>query len=39
VPVLVVVRTAYDTTGRPVEICDTVKASPAYILEYDFPAR
>ena len=39
VPVLVVVRTAYDTTGRPVEVCDTVKASPAYVLEYDFPAR
>jgi GntR family transcriptional regulator len=39
VPVLVVVRTAYDITGRPVEVCDTVKASPAYILEYDFPAR
>jgi GntR family transcriptional regulator len=39
VPVLVVVRTAYDTTGRAVEVCDTVKASPAYVLEYDFPAR
>jgi GntR family transcriptional regulator len=39
VPVLVVVRTAYDTTGCPVEVCDTVKASPAYILEYEFPAR
>lgn len=39
VPVLVVVRTAYDTTGRPLEVCDTVKAAPAYVLEYDFPAR
>lgn len=39
VPVLVVVRTAYDTAGLPVEVCDTVKASPAYVLEYDFPAR
>lgn len=39
VPVLVVVRTAYDTTGRPVEVCDTVKAAPAYVLEYDVPAR
>ena len=39
VPVLVVVRTAYDTAGRPVEVCDTVKAAPAYVLEYDIPAR
>jgi len=39
VPVLVVVRTAYDTGGQPVEICDTIKAAPAYVLEYDFPAR
>lgn len=39
VPVLVVVRTAYDTTGTPVEVCDTVKAAPAYVLEYDVPAR
>ncbi len=38
-PVLTVLRTAYDTTGRPVEVCDTVKAAPAYILEYDVPAR
>jgi GntR family transcriptional regulator len=39
VPVLVVVRTAYDTAGLPVEVCDTVKAAPAYVLEYDIPAR
>jgi GntR family transcriptional regulator len=39
VPVLVVVRTAFDTEGTPVEVCDTVKAAPAYVLEYDFPAR
>jgi GntR family transcriptional regulator len=39
VPVLTVVRTAYDTTGRAVEVCDTVKAAHAYVLEYDFPAR
>lgn len=38
-PVLTVLRTAYDTEGRPVEVCDTVKAAPAYVLEYDFPAR
>ena len=39
VPVLVVVRTAYDMAGLPVEVCDTVKAAPAYVLEYDIPAR
>jgi GntR family transcriptional regulator len=38
VPVLVVVRTAYDTAGTPLEVCDTVKAAPAYVLEYDVPA-
>jgi GntR family transcriptional regulator len=38
-PVLTVLRTAYSTDGRPVEVCDTVKAAPAYVLEYDFPAR
>jgi GntR family transcriptional regulator len=39
VPVLTVVRTAYDTAGVAVEVCDTVKAAFAYVLEYDFPAR
>lgn len=39
VPVLVVLRTAFDTAGVPVEVCDTTKAAPAYVLEYDFPAR
>ena len=39
VPVMVVLRTAYDSTGRPVEVCDTLKAAPAYVLEYDIPAR
>lgn len=38
-PVLTVLRTAYDTDGRAVEVCDTVKAAPAYVLEYDIPAR
>ncbi len=38
-PVLTVLRTAYDTDGRAVEVCDTVKAAQAYVLEYDFPAR
>jgi GntR family transcriptional regulator len=39
VPVLTVVRTAFDTAGAAVEVCDTVKAAYAYVLEYDFPAR
>lgn len=39
VPVLVVLRTAFDTAGMPVEVCDTVKAAPAYVLEYDIPAH
>jgi GntR family transcriptional regulator len=39
VPVLVVVRTAYDISGMPLEVCDTVKAAPAYVLEYDIPAH
>lgn len=39
VPVLVVVRTAYDIAGTPVEVCDTVKTASAFILEYDFKAR
>lgn len=39
VPVLRVIRTAYDADDRAVEVCDTVKVAPAYVLEYDFPAR
>jgi len=38
-PVLTVVRTAYDTNDVAVEVCDTVKAASAYLLEYDFSAR
>lgn len=39
VPVMTLVRTAYDTNDVPVEVCDTVKVSHAYVLEYDIPAR
>lgn len=39
VPVLTVVRTAYDTNDVAVEVCDTVKTASAYLLEYDFSAR
>jgi GntR family transcriptional regulator len=38
-PVLTVRRIAFDTDGRPVEMTDTVKAAPSYVLEYRFPAR
>jgi GntR family transcriptional regulator len=38
-PVLTVLRTAYSTDGRPIEVCDTAKAAPTHVLEYDFPAR
>ena len=39
VPVLTVLRTAYDINDVAVEVCDTVKAASAYLLEYEFPAR
>lgn len=39
VPVLTVLRTAYDSDDVAVEVCDTVKSAPAYLLEYEFPAR
>jgi GntR family transcriptional regulator len=39
VPVFHLVRTAYDTNGRPVEVCDTVMSSDAYVLDYELPAR
>ena len=38
-PVIVLVRTAFDVAGRAVEVCDTVKSAPAYVLEYDFAAQ
>lgn len=37
-PVLTVRRIAFDTDGVPVEMTDTVKAAPSYVLEYRFPA-
>jgi GntR family transcriptional regulator len=39
VPVMVVRRTAYDTGGRAVEVCDTVMSGPSYLLEYRLPAQ
>ncbi len=37
-PVLTVRRIAFDTNGVAVELTDTVKAAPSYVLEYRFPA-
>lgn len=39
IPVMTVLRTAYDTAGHAVEVCDTVKAGPSYVLEYRIPAQ
>jgi GntR family transcriptional regulator len=39
VPVFRLVRTAYDITGRPVEVCDTIMATDAYQLSYELPAH
>ncbi|MFJ1997033.1 GntR family transcriptional regulator [Streptomyces asiaticus] len=39
VPVIHLVRTAYDSEGRPVEVCDTVMAADAYVLAYQLPAN
>jgi GntR family transcriptional regulator len=39
VPVFRLVRTAFDASGRAVEVCDTVMASDAYLLAYDLPAH
>ncbi|RCG25904.1 GntR family transcriptional regulator [Sphaerisporangium album] len=39
VPVFHLIRTAYAADGRPVEVCDTVMSSDAYVLSYELPAR
>ncbi|MFH8559241.1 GntR family transcriptional regulator [Streptomyces celluloflavus] len=39
VPVIHLIRTAYDTEGRAVEVCDTVMAADAYVLNYQLPAN
>src|SRR5690242_10097449 len=39
VPVFRLVRTAYDTDGRAVEVCDTIMAADAYLLTYELPAH
>ncbi len=39
VPVFRLVRTAYDTSDRAVEVCDTIMAADAYLLDYELPAH
>ncbi|GAB3959381.1 GntR family transcriptional regulator [Actinoallomurus acanthiterrae] len=39
VPVFRLVRTAYDSEGRAVEVCDTIMAADAYVLNYELPAH
>jgi GntR family transcriptional regulator len=39
VPVFHLVRSAYDTDGRVVEVCDTIMAADAYVLWYELPAH
>ena len=39
VPVFQLVRTAYDSEGRAVEVCDTVMSSDVYQLDYELRAR
>ena len=39
VPVFRLFRTAYDTDGRAVEVCDTIMAADAYVLAYELPAH
>ncbi|MER5885078.1 GntR family transcriptional regulator [Streptomyces sp. NPDC001941] len=39
VPVFHLVRTAYDTEGRAVEVCDTLMAADAFVLSYQLPAQ
>ena len=39
VPVFALVRTAYDSNGQAVEVCDTVMAADRYVLAYELPAQ
>ena len=38
VPVIHLVRTAYDTDDQAVEVCDTLMAANSFILSYQLPA-
>jgi GntR family transcriptional regulator len=37
-PVMRVLRTAYDTDGMAVEVCDTVMTADLFVLSYELPA-
>jgi GntR family transcriptional regulator len=39
VPIIALVRVAYDHQDTPVEVCDTVMAADRYVLSYELPAR
>ena len=39
VPVIRILRVAYDTGELPVEVCDTMMAADRYVLSYELPAR
>lgn len=39
VPVIRLVRVAYDEAEMPVEACDTIMAADRYVLSYELPAR
>lgn len=39
VPVLDLVRVARDTSGRALEVCETVMAADSFVLSYDLPAK
>ena len=38
-PVMRVLRTAYDTEGTAVEVCDTVMTADLFVLSYELPAN
>ena len=38
VPIIHLIRTAFDTNGLPVEVCDTVMAADSFVLSYELPA-
>lgn len=37
-PVVLIARTAFDASGRPVEVNEMLLDSSSYLLQYDFPA-
>ncbi|MDP8929987.1 MAG: UTRA domain-containing protein, partial [Actinomycetota bacterium] len=38
VPVIALLRTAFETSGTAVEVCDTIMAADRYVLTYTLPA-